>query len=89
MFVAVYPELSWDPLDKKYLPRNYWNLHQNQERFINMCQYLFNINSYQDWYRLSQDQISQTRYPEQEWDIVSFSQRGKKIKAVVVGNKNP
>ena len=68
-----------------------------------MCQYLFNINSYQDWYHISQVQFSQvakreisrisiitmlqTRYPEQEWDIGSFSQ-GQKIKAMVVGNKN-
>jgi len=94
MIVAVYPELYWDPLDRKCVSHNYWNLQQNQERFINMCQYLFNINSYQDWYRLSQDQFSQvakraisrisiitmlqTRYPEQDWDIVSFSKRGKK-----------
>jgi len=96
MFAMVYPEFVWDPLDRNIVPRHFWMDSESQFRFSTKLQNYFDVRNKEDWYRLSNEQISEvahravrkksvvkmlrTVYPEEDWSSERFSERMKKAR---------
>jgi len=96
MFVMVYPEFVWDPLDRNCVPRHFWNLSESQLRFSTKLRNYFDVRNKEDWYRLSNKQISEVArrsvrkksivkmlravFPEEDWSSERFSERIKKAR---------
>lgn len=55
--ILVYPEFNWDPYLRNRVPKSYWNKPENIRTFMDRLKEQFNIQSIEDWYRVSVRQI--------------------------------
>ena len=54
---AVYPEHPWDEGERRQFPRGYWDSIPHARQFMEEVKHAFQIETEEDWYRVSTDQI--------------------------------
>lgn len=60
---AVYPEHEWQPWRYQKAPREYWKDEANFKKMFEWLERQLNIQSPEDWYRISLDQIQRVTNP--------------------------
>eukprot|EP01125_Pyxidicula_operculata_P012400 TRINITY_DN4071_c0_g1_i1.p1 TRINITY_DN4071_c0_g1~~TRINITY_DN4071_c0_g1_i1.p1 ORF type:complete len:529 (+),score=58.27 TRINITY_DN4071_c0_g1_i1:43-1629(+) len=94
MISKLYPEFPWNQKKWRKVRDGYWESHEARIETIELLKSLYKLDNPEDWYRLSNNQISEAlnkfvprhvifrmllrTYPNFAWDVDRFSQTNKK-----------
>jgi hypothetical protein len=54
---SVYPEYDWMIWKFKQTPKGFWNVEENQKKFVNWLGKQLGVKHFDDWYRISMEDI--------------------------------